>query len=145
MPGRRPTPIPIAHALGNPGKRRLKTEPKIRKLRPKFDQAWLDQESHAFLERHVAELERAGLLSVVDGPALALLADRWAELLAHRELVRTTGLPRAIALGYVNAYRRAEDSFRKWSVEYGFTALARTRLASADDEGPADEEGLDEL
>ena len=141
-PGRPATPIPLARALGNPGKRKIKAEPKIRKLRPSFDESWLDQISLEFLAKLVPELERAGLLSVVDGPTLSLLADRWAEVVAYRDLVRTTGAQRAIPLGYVNALRRAEDSFRKWASEYGLTALGRTRLATEENDDD-DEGGLD--
>jgi len=139
--GRPPTPIPVKRKLGNPGKRPIGIEPDVRKLRPEF-QTWLDGEALGFLERHLPELERVGLLTVVDGPALSLMADRYAEVLAWRELVRDTGIARAVTLGYVNAMRRAEDSFRRWATEYGFTALSRTRLATEDGGGRgAEDEG----
>lgn len=105
---------------------------------------WLESASIELLDEIVPELERAGLLAIVDGAGLPLMADRYTEVLAWRELVRTEGLKRAHALGHVSALRRAEDSFRKWGAEYGLTALSRTRLAERDNSlGKDDESDLD--
>lgn len=144
MGGRPPTPIGIKKALGNPGKRKLKHEPPFRHIRPDLP-AWLDDVSKEFLEKHLPMLERAGLVTENDGPALALLADRYAEVLALREMVRQEGIPQAIALGHLNALRRAEDAFRRWANDYGMTALAKTRLAQEEEDDPGDADGLDKL
>jgi phage terminase small subunit len=144
MGGRPPTPIGIKKKLGNPGKRKLKVEPHLRKLMPEIG-TWLDAASQEFLEKHLPMLMKAGLVTEADGPALSMLGDRYAEVLALRALVKAEGLPQAISLGHLNAMRKAEDSFRRWANDYGFTALSRTRLAQDDDTGDEDADELDSL
>jgi phage terminase small subunit len=144
MPGRPPTPIGIKRALGNPGKRRLKTEPNFRRLMPELA-PWLDAAAKDFLERHLPMLMRAGVVTENDGPALSMLADRFSEVLALRALVKAEGMSQAIALGHLNALRRCEDAFRRWANDFGFTAVSRTRLAQDEDGKDEDADELDRL
>jgi phage terminase small subunit len=137
-------PIPVKRALGNPGKRRLKHEPTFRKLMPALA-PWLDPVSVDFLAEHLPKLMRAGVVTEADGPALSMLADRYAEVLALRALVKAEGLPEAIARRHLSALRRAEESFHRWANEFGLTAVSRTRLAQDDDTGEDDADELDRL
>ncbi len=144
MRGRKPIPIPIKRARGNPGKRALGAEPQVLHLRPAIP-AWVDKDARTFLAPILAELERVGLLTVLDGPALALLADRYIEVITWRALIAKVGKEKATRLGYPREMRKAEQMLFKWATEYALTAVSRTRLALKD--GPAgdkdDESDLD--
>lgn len=142
MRGRYPTPIPIREKLGNPGKRARATEPNVRRLRPEVE-PWLDPIAADFIARHQPELERAGVLTVVDGPALSMAADRFAEYQAWRGLIRHYGIAKSTALGYVREMRRCEGELRRWCGEIGLTALSRTRLAQRDGGGLGDDDESD--
>jgi P27 family predicted phage terminase small subunit len=71
MAGRRPKPTELKRLQGNPGKRKLNnSEPqptKARPRRPKF----LTKDARRYWTFYVAEIERLGILTVVDGDALA--------------------------------------------------------------------------
>lgn len=141
---RYPTPIPIRRATGNPQNRPMGSEPNLRKLMPEIA-AWLDQVARDWLEEIRPKLMRASLITEVDSATLGMMADRYAEVLAWRELVQETGIARAAALGYVREMRRAEDSFRKWQEQFGLSALSRTKFAASsgdrDDESDLDTTG----
>jgi P27 family predicted phage terminase small subunit len=78
--GRRgPAPKPTALKLlqGNPGKRPLNTrEPQPNDATPRCP-GWLDEEAKIAWRRIVPELKRMGLLTSIDGDALANYCDTW--------------------------------------------------------------------
>ena len=125
--------------MGNPQRRPMKTEPAIRKLRPD-DVAWLDETARRYYERIVPILDRAGLVTEADSVGLGLLADRYAELMAWRRLVKHEGIAVSASLGYMREMRRCEESYRRYAGEYGLSALSRTRLAfeQSDDDDESD-------
>lgn len=137
--GRKPIPISIKRQNGNPGHRPLGREPALKKVRPEIPPG-LDPAAKKFLDVLMSELERVGGLTVVDGPSLFLLAQRWSEVRRLERLIKKLGLPKAVALGVYSQFRKAEDSYRKWAQEYGVTWLSRTRLAIKDDGGTEDDE-----
>lgn len=142
MRGRKPIPIPIQRARGNPGKRRPKHEPQIRHLRPDIPD-WIGKAEQRYLNRLVPALEQAGVLTVVDGEPLAVLASLYAEIVSWRQIITKAGIKRASEEGWIRELRRAEDNYRKMLTEYGLTPVSRTRLATKDE--PPSGESEDDL
>ena len=84
--GRPPIPTALKIRAGNPGKRPLPTdEPQPMPGRPRCPE-WLDPAAKAKWRALVPELERLGLLTRLDGDALAAYCQAWAEV---REATRT--------------------------------------------------------
>ena len=77
-----PTPTRLKLLAGNPGKRRLNTrEPQPRQTTPRCP-PWLDKEAKLVWKRITPGLRRMGVLTAVDGEALATFCTtfvRWRE------------------------------------------------------------------
>ena len=73
-----PKPTKLKLLAGNPGKRPLnRREPQPRKTTPRCP-AWLGKEARAVWKRMVPELRRMGVLTVIDGEALAAFCQTYA-------------------------------------------------------------------
>jgi P27 family predicted phage terminase small subunit len=139
-PGRRPKPTSQRILEGNPGKRPInKNEPQFFGVPscPKH----LNKGAKAEWKRISVELTGSGLLTNNDRAALAAYCaaySRWAEaeeniatdgmviMVGKSEKTGKPGYP--IQNPYVGIANTALDQMRKWSVEFGFTPSARSRI-----------------
>lgn len=148
--GRTPKPTNLKRLLGNPGKRPLNDrEPQPRAVAPHAPK-WLTGEARALWKRLVPELKALGLLTVVDGAALAACCQAWeefvectAQLKAEGRVVRepvrlkvinAKGLPEEIAGEKLKAHpavKLQRDAFarvKSFLGEFGLTPASRTRV-----------------
>ena len=135
FPGRKPKPTHLKVLEGNPGKRPLpRNEPKPRPVSPKRP-AWLTGEARREWERLVPELSRLGLLTIVDGAALAGYCQSWADYVGAVKLLKAKGKTFESPNGYVQ--QRPEVSIAQKSLqlvkafcaEFGLTPSSRGRLS----------------
>lgn len=148
MAGRKPIPTALKILRGNPGRRPLpKDEPQIPAGIPEAPKH-LTGKAKKEWHRIVPELHKAGLLTKVDGTALAAYCDcfaQWAE--ASRQL-KKTGLLVKGSLGepVINPLWKisnaAMERMKQFLVEFGMTPSSRSRVKSASIPEP-EEEGAD--
>lgn len=120
-----PKPTALKLLEGNRGKRPInKDEPKPRPVAPKRPE-WLPAEGKREWERVAPELERMGLLTVVDGAALASYCIAWSQVVKAQEKLTRDGL----ISPYFTVQHRALDAVRKFCVEFGFTPSSRGRMS----------------
>lgn len=139
MMGRRgPAPKPTALKVleGNPGKRALPVgEPRPRPTAPSCPD-WLSEDAKAEWQRHAPELERLGLLTILDGAPLAAAMEAIAELKKANEVIERDGMTCVGSNGAlyqhpaVGIRHKAMQLIRAFAAEYGFTPAARVRLAT---------------
>jgi P27 family predicted phage terminase small subunit len=162
MRGRKPKPTYLKILEGNPGQRPLnKNEPKPKRVRPSCPR-WLSKEAKAEWSRVVPELDRLGLLTLVDRAALSGYCESWAEYREAREWVHNHGSSYPIferdednnikhddrgqpILRYmqqvpqVSIAHRALEQIRAFCSEFGLTPSARSRMHVPGQEEPEDE------
>lgn len=112
-------------------------EPKPAPITPSCP-AWLSPEAKKLWKRLVPELQRIGVLTMVDGEALAGACQSWAVYVECERLLKKEGrtyqytnkagatnlLPRPeVAIG-----QRALADFRAFCSEFGLTPASRTRI-----------------
>lgn len=179
--GRKPGPVPksadVIELHGNPGKfskeeieRRRAAEVKARplRLRAPADLSPLERECW---DLHAPELQRLGLLSVLDAGSFRMACTAYA--LAISALVelrpkKSDGTPDGRKKGFsvvdvdkvhggmlkkhpaVEVYFRAADQYRRWAIEFGLTPSSRIGLrpaagasAGGDSSDGADDDGFD--
>lgn len=145
MGARGPLPKPTALKVleGNPGKRPLnRAEPKPRPVAPKCP-AWLLLEAKREWRRVAPELERLGLLTVVDGTALAGYCQAYARWREAEAALSEHGLTFATDKGYVCVRpevaiaQRSLQLVKGFCAEFGLTPSSRGRmtLPEVDDGG----------
>ena len=140
--GRRgPTPQPtnLKVLRGNPGRRPLnENEPKPRAL-PPTRPAWLTGEAKKKWEEVVPELERLGLLTIVDGAALAGFCQSWKDFVECARFIKKNGRTFKTDNGYVvqrpevAIAQKALQAVKAFGAEFGLTPSARVRLNGAGD------------
>jgi P27 family predicted phage terminase small subunit len=117
---------------GNPGKRRLKHEPEPAAASITCP-TWLELEAAEEWARIAPELERLGLLTVVDIPALAgycVAYQRWREAeRAVKATVAAGGLALAISQGIEGMARARLKLMKLLAAEFGFTPSSRSRVS----------------
>lgn len=150
--GRRPLPTAVKKLHGNPGKRPLnELEPKPSLGAPEIP-AWMPKEAAEKWHSISRELDAMGVLSKIDGEALAGLCVSWArwveaqaEITKHGILLtepiykwdrkkkkhvkvgtRVTGKNPAIAVAVAEL-----KNMLRFAVEFGLTPASRTRLSIA--------------
>ncbi len=147
MSGPAPKPARLRLLEGNPGKRPLpKNEPRPRPVAPSRP-AWLLPEAKREWSRVAPELERLGLLTVVDRAALAGYCQAWAQAVQAEDVLRREGLTFTTPNGYVQQRpevaiaQKAWQAVKSFAAEFGLTPSSRTRLSlpEFDDDDP---EGL---
>ena len=143
-PGPKPKPTHLKILEGNPGKRPLnKNEPKPKPVAPRMP-TWLSNEAKQEWRKLAPELEKLGLLSVIDGISLAILCQETAN---YR--VAVTDYKKALFLGKGNQKRKhpalqvgrdAATLIKSFIGEFGLSPSARTRLdiPGADDDDESD-------
>lgn len=136
--GRKPTPTTLKILNGNPGKRPLpQDEPKPKPLMPKRP-TWLTGEGKKMWDRLAPELERIGLLTIVDGESFAAACQCWGtyvDCLCYLQengltyiYVNTQGAENEIERPQVKIGQKALDQFRAFCSEFGLTPSSRTRI-----------------
>jgi P27 family predicted phage terminase small subunit len=149
MRGRKPKPSAVKDLLGNPGRRLNPAEPKPKVCIPSCPKV-LAPEAQKYWDLAAAQLEQLGILTAVDGVALAVLCDLWAGYLEAQDKVEKLG-PIAVSKnghGYPSPYLTAAMQYRKqireYLVEFGLTPSSRSRVAkSGGDAGGPRQTGLD--
>ena len=134
MAGRKPIPTKLHILRGNPGKRPLnKREPKPKEEMPQCP-AHLNETAKREWERIAPKLFDIGLLTEIDGSALAGLCQSyatWAEASEHLNktglLIKgKNGLP--LESPYLRIARRALSDLRPFLVEFGMTSSSRSKI-----------------
>ena len=140
--GPAPKPTVVKMLQGNPGKRALpKGEPKPAAGRLPSAPRWLSDEAKREWKRLAPRLWRVGLLTEVDGTALGLLCEAFAQYVTAKAVVDREGMLLMSEKG--NAYQhpatglmtQARGELMKWAREFGMTPAARSRISvqAADD------------
>lgn len=141
--GPKPKPTALKVLMGNPGKRPLpQNEPKPKPVAPKMPD-WLDREAKREWRRVAPELERLGLLTVVDGAALAAYCQAYSQFVAatkelkahqgeHGSLLITqvsyTGVENKKPHPAIKVANEAAQLVARYAAEFGLTPSARTRI-----------------
>lgn len=141
-PGRKPKPTHMKVLAGNPGKRPLnEREPKPKAKIPRVP-AHLQGEARREWRRMAKKLFALGLLTEIDGTALALYCQAWARWVEAEEEVRKLGAivksPNGYPIQnpYLSVANRAMRDLRAMLVEFGMTPSSRSRVqVNRNDEG----------
>lgn len=146
--GRKPKPRALKELAGNPGKRKLREEPKPPAgaiLCP----VELSAEAHKEWNRLVPDLEEMGVLTRIDTTALAAYCECWSRWVDAEKNIRKYGAVIKTAKGYpmqspyLKIANQALDLMRKFMVEFGLTPSSRSRVTVGDK--PTDDDGWDDL
>lgn len=144
MPGPPPKPAKLTELRGNPSKKKPTVEPEPARGAPR-PPADLKGEALAEWGRIVPELDRLGLITVVDRAYLVAYCEAWASFNAAREALaeygplvagRDGGLVKNPASQIM---RDAADLMLKFGSRFGLSPSDRTRLSVA----PKSEDGPD--
>lgn len=143
--GPAPTPTKLKILAGNPGKRRLPTaEPQPKSGAPAMPK-WLPKAGKAEWRKVVAELRRLGLITVIDGAALAAYCAAVAELQAATESINAEGriitVPvhnrdgepvgeKRVVNPAVKMQRDASMVIKSFLAEFGLSPSGRVRLVA---------------
>ncbi len=132
-PLREPTALKLIK--GNPGKQALpKHEVKPRPVAPECPE-WLEPEAKAEWERMVPKLTRLGLLTEVDGTALAGYCQAYARWSQAEQAIAVNGMTAEAQSGWkqqaaeVAIALKYMDKVKAWCAEFGLTPSARARMA----------------
>lgn len=158
MRGRPPKPTALKRLNGNPGKRPLPENEPQPSIKKQTVPAFLNPEARTEWKRIVPELEKMGLLTVVDRTALEGYCIAYAKWRLAEEYINKHGLIYESMLytrdGKELGMRRLEHPevsiahqtallILKYCAEFGFTPSARVRLnAGKKVEDDAEMEGL---
>lgn len=143
MPRGRPKkPTALKVLEGNPGKRPLpQNEPKPTPISPECPK-WLDREAKNLWKQLVPELERLGLITVIDGEAFAAACQSYATWVRCQKFFKKknpdTKKPYGMTFTTPNGYiqqrpevtigNKALADFRAFCTEFGLTPASRTRI-----------------
>ena len=139
-PAAQPTNLRILR--GNPGKRPLpKAEPKPTPKAPE-PPALLKREALEEWHRLAPELERLGLLTVIDGAALAAYCQAYRRWIQAERRVSREGLVLDSKSRYAQAHpamgiaQRSLQIMRAFMAEFGLTPASRSRISATPPTGP---------
>lgn len=148
--GRRgPVPQPTALRIikGNPSKRPLnRNEPKPRPIAPSRPE-WLLPEAKREWSRIMPELERLGLLTIIDRAALAGYCQEWARYVEAERALIQEGTTFTTPSGYIQQRpevaiaKKSLQLVRAFCAEFGLTPSSRSRMSVR--EVPDDDMDLD--
>lgn len=135
MRGRKPIPDAIKAFTGKRGKLGYKGKVSPRRGRPTCPR-WLDRVARAKWKALLPELDRLGLLTVVDGDALAAYCVAWSELKAATMLIQEEGRVCHCGTGGLKPHpaialqRSALNAIAKFSSLFGLNPADRGRIAA---------------
>lgn len=131
-PAPKPTKLKILE--GNPGKRPLnQCEPQPTPGVPSCP-TWLDPEAKAEWKRVVPELERLGLLALIDRGAVAAYCQAWSEFHTATQTLQKEGRTLTTDKGYtyphpaVAQQRSAWQAVRQFSALFGLDPSSRSKI-----------------
>lgn len=137
MAGRRPKPVEVREAMGNPGKREMPTPPpRVQGLvsPPK------DMKADALIcwKAMTDLLAKRGQLTLDSRPSLVCLCETYAERERHKKALAkrgwvmkqetTTGAIVEKPRPEVAMYQDADRRFRAWLIEFGLTDASRGKV-----------------
>lgn len=136
MRGRKPTPTALKIVHGNPGKRALPVDEPIPPAGADAPD-WLSPLAAEHWPTIARQLADAGVLTVMDAPALALYCEafaRWKQasdhVLKHGQVVKSpTGVLKQSP--YLLIANKAHDQMAKMLIEFGMTPSSRSRVTKA--------------
>lgn len=143
-PGPRPTPVTLKLARGNPGRRRLPTG-QSRPTKGATLPSDLSAAAKTEWRRLVPELERLGLLTVLDRAVLAAYCEAWSNFVWAVKLLRKEGRITHAGNGTpiphpaVTIERQSMQRLRELANEFGFSPAARARIDLEEPGGDPDE------
>ena len=147
-PGRKPRPAHLKLLEGNPGKRRVnKALPKPRPVRPTCP-SWLAPVAKYEWMRIAPDLERLGLLTIVDRAALAGYCQAFARWKEAEQAIKEYGLTFVSDHGVIHQRpevviaQRSLQLVRAFCAEFGLTPSSRTRIEVRDGKEDDDMGGL---
>jgi len=143
MKGRKPKPIEIKILEGNPGRRLLNlNEPKPISMAPECPD-WLLDEAKKEWNRLAPELERLGLLTIIDRAAFAGYCQSYAKWKIAEEFIKKNGMtyeiPKRDKEGkvistYIAVFpevyitRQCLNQIKAFAAEFGLTPSSRGRI-----------------
>jgi P27 family predicted phage terminase small subunit len=138
MSGPPPKPTALRMLEGNPSRRPLNdAEPKPKAQAPKCP-AWLHVDAKREWRRLAPKLEALGLLTEVDGTALAAYCQAYARWKEAEEVIEREGLTFTMEkTGYtgprpeVAISRQSVQIMKAFCAEFGLTPASRSRLRAA--------------
>lgn len=142
--GPAPKPTRLKVLQGNPGRRPLNGQEPQPKATPPRCPPWLDDAAKAKWKALVPELSRLGILTIVDGDALAAYCQAWAEFKTATETLRLTGRTFETATGNLLPHPAVAQQRSAWTAIKAFAALfgldpsSRSRLHVPDPKPEAD-------
>lgn len=139
--GRKPKPTKLHVLNGNPSKLNLKDreelEPKPKPTIPERPE-WLTGEGEKMWNKLMPELERIGLMTVVDGEAFTAACQSWSIYVQCQKFLTESGFTYEYEnkAGAVNEIERPQvkigqkalDHFKSFITEFGLTPASRTRI-----------------
>jgi P27 family predicted phage terminase small subunit len=132
--GRKPKPTHLKLIEGNPGKRKLNKggEPKPPPIAPECP-AWLMPEAQQEWGRIAPQLEALGLLTLVDGAALAAYCQAFARWKQAETRIVKRGLTMKTPNGEIQRpevaiAQKSVQIMKAFLTEFGLTPSSRTRL-----------------
>jgi len=131
MRGRKPKPAELKRLQGNPGRRKLKSEPQPARVAPRCPD-WMPERARDEWNRIVPELERQNMLTIVDGAALEGHCMNYCRAveceiyLAEHGVVADTGKKRPEATVAAECWRLVKCFIS----DLGLSATARARLGN---------------
>jgi P27 family predicted phage terminase small subunit len=137
MKGRKPKPTSLHVLNGNPSKKNLdkqiKNEPNPPKIAPECP-AWLKDYAKKIWNKFYPELERLGLLTIVDEIAFASLCQNYATYIELEKLLEKEGRTVRSRTGViktrpeVHIANNALNFIKAFAVEFGLTPSSRGRI-----------------
>lgn len=139
--GPAPKPTVLKLLEGNRGKRKLKPEPRPLPITPDAPD-FLGPEAGMEWRRVVPELERMGLMTLIDGAALAGYCQSYARWIECEKVITDEGFSYETFSAQGGRMVRARpevrmgqaylDAVRKFATEFGFTPASRSRVSVPD-------------
>src|SRR5262245_49052877 len=117
-----PTPVEVLRLRGSRRADRNMNAPKPTPGRPRCP-AWLDHEAKRKWKALIPELERIGLLTVVDGDALAAYCVAWSELKHATETLEREGRHFKTESGYLAPHPAVAQQRSAWHAVRAFAGL----------------------
>ena len=145
--GPAPRPSNLTKLLGNPGKRAINDQEPHPDTSPPVCPTWLDDEAKAKWAMLAPELIRLGILTSVDGDALAAYCQAYAEFKLSTETLQAEGRTKATETGYLTPHpavaqqRSAWTTMKMYSAMFGLDPSSRSRIkikGTKDEKDPFD-------
>lgn len=138
-PGRKPKPTKLHIINGNPSKKNLDTnEPKPKPIKPSCPR-WLHPIAKKEWRRLAKDLERIGLLTVIDRIAFANLCQAYARMIENEKIISEqmkymktnsyeTEKGARCLIPQVSASLRYQQLIKAFCAEFGLTPSSRSRI-----------------